>query len=132
MEEPHGDGIVVFFAKDQSGYEGTSPPNGSLGFIPDGTGYGVELNTWTNSVSVRDGNYNVIGSSVGKDTYTNGAWIPVEVTVLADSVQVSYDNVELLTEAVSIDTTFSGIGVSAGNGYYTSEATIRNFVITSL
>jgi hypothetical protein len=132
VEEPHGDGIVVFFAKDQSAYDGEVLTNANLGFIADGTGYGVEFNTWTNSVAVRDGDYNVVGAAVGKDTYTDGAWVPIEVTVQANSVTATYDGVELLTENVAIDPTFSGIGVSAGNGYYTSEATIRNFVVTPL
>jgi len=132
VEEPHGDGIVVFFAKDKNAYDGASPPNGNLGFIPDGTGYGVEFNSWTNSVALRDGDYNVIGAAVGADTYTNGAWIPIEVTVQTDSVTAAYNGVELLTEVVTLDTSYDGIGVSAGNGFYTSEATIRDFAITPL
>jgi hypothetical protein len=127
-DEPPADGINVFFAKDQTSY-GATPLDGNFGFIADGSGYAVELNIWTNSVSLRDGDYAVIGQAVNADTYTDGAWVPVRVDVQADSVSVTFDGQQLLNEAVTVDTSFQGIGLGAGSGFYTSEFSVRNFQV---
>ena len=56
--------------------------------------------------------------------------IPIEIMVQTDTVTVSYDGEVVLSEALAFDPTHQGIGVGAGNGYYTSEVIIRDFSIT--
>lgn len=128
-DDPPADGVTVFFAKDAAAYAAGPGPDGNLGFLADGTGYAVELNIWTNSVAVRDGNYEVVGQAVGADTYTDGAWVPVRVEVGTDTVTVFFGGQELLSQAVAVSTAYDGIGVGAGSGFYTSEFTLRNFAL---
>lgn len=134
VDPDHADGISVMFAKDASSYQTQAPPRETLGFIADGTGYGVRFTTWpTGSIAVVDGNYVDIGSPVGNpSTYTDGAFVPVHIEVREDSVRVTYDGAEQLDVAVPIDTTYSGVAIGAGTGAYTSEYRLRNFTITPL
>ena len=129
-DEPPADGITVFFAKDPTTYIGTPPPNGSLGFIPDGTGYAVQMHVYTNTVAVRDGNYEVIGQMIPANTYTDGAWVSVRVEVTLDAITLIWDGQELLSQQVALDTTHAGVGVGAGSGFYTSAFRIRGLSVT--
>ena len=128
-DDPPADGISVFFAKDPLAYASQVPPRETMGFIPDGSGYAVELNIWTNQVSLRDGDYATIGQSVNTSTYTDGAWVPVRVEVALDGVSLWFDGQELLSEAVAIDPSYAGVGITAASGLYTSEFSVRNFAL---
>jgi hypothetical protein len=127
----HADGLVVFFQKDQAAYASTEPPRESLGFIPDGSGYGVAFNIYNNQVSIRDGSFNSL-ESVGHDSYTAGAWVPIRVEVRSDGITVLYDGAELLSTATSITTAFSGLGFSVGTGAYSAEFSVRDVAVSAL
>ncbi|KIG13428.1 Endo-1,4-beta-xylanase A precursor [Enhygromyxa salina] len=128
-DDPPADGISVFFAKDAGAYAGQVPPRETLGFIADGTGYAIELNIWTNQVSLRDGDYITIGQTVNTSTYTDGVWVPVRVDVALDGVTLWFDNQQILAEAVVIDDSHARVGIGAGSGAYTSEFSVRNFAL---
>ncbi len=128
-EDPPADALVVFFAKDASAYEGAVPPRETLGFLPDGSGYGVELNVWTNSVSVRDGDFEVIDAALPFNSYTDGEWVPVRVEVGTDSIALNYGGQQLLSVSVPVDASHGGIGFSAASGAYSAEFSVRNLAL---
>jgi len=129
-DDPAADGISVFFAKDPMAYASQVPPRETLGFIPDGSGYAIELNAYVQVMALRDGNFETIGQVVNTNsTYTDGEWVPVRIDVALDSVTLWFDGQQILSEAVDIDDSHTGVGIGAGSGLYTSEFSIRNFAL---
>lgn len=130
-DDNYADGFVAFFEKDGSAYQGEEPPRTSLGFIPDGTGYGLSLNIWTNEAALVDGNYSELDSA-GMSAFTAGEWIAVRIEVRADAIVAFYDGAEILNAPVTLDGSFDHIGFSTGTGAYTAEYKIRDLSISPL
>lgn len=130
INDEHGDGLVVFFGKDGTSYATTPPPRESLGFIPDGSGYGVVFNDYLNQTVLVDGNYANFGMPANQDNYTDGAWVPIRVEVTADQVDAYWDGALVVSEALPAAVGSGRVGVSAGTGAYASEFSVRNFSVT--
>jgi hypothetical protein len=81
-EDPYADGFTFFFGKRSDTYLNTVPPREQLGFVADGVGYGLMINTWTGNVGLRDGNWGTLGTDKGHNSNTNGDWVPVRVVLL--------------------------------------------------
>jgi len=129
-ETPPADALVVMFGKDGGAYEGADLSSGQLGFLTDGTGYGLMLNVWTNQVAVRDGAFQDVGAPIGMDPFTDGAWVPIRIEVSMDTVEVYYDGKLLLTRPIALDPAFDSVGLAAGTGAYASEFSVRGFSVT--
>ena len=130
--DPPADGFTFFFGKSSESYAQTTPPRSQLGFVPDGTGYAFMINTWTRSAGLRDGNWETLGSDVSHRSYTEGAWVALRMEVREEEVVVYWDGTELHRTSVSLDTTHSTVGFTAGTGYYTVEYRLRDIQYTSL
>ncbi len=130
-DDNHADGLVVFFQKDKAAYDLTAPPRESLGFIPDGSGFGVAFNIYSNQISIRDGSFASLGS-INQDAYTAGEWVPIRVEVRADGVSVMFDGSEVLSATTAVGTGSGSLGFSAGSGAYTAEFSVRNVNVTPL
>ncbi len=134
VEAEHADGMVVMIGKNPNAYDAELPPSGSLGFIADGTGFGVRFSTWpTGTISVVDGSYADVGLPVDNElTYTDGAFVPVRIEVTSTNVVVFYDGVQQLDVPVATATPQATLELGVGNGAYTSGYDIRGFSITPL
>jgi hypothetical protein len=127
----HADGLTVFFQKDVNAYQSTEPPRENLGFIADGTGYGVVFNIYNNQVSIRDGNFSTL-SSTGEDTFTDGEWVPVRIEVETDRITAYYAGAELVSTNVQVSNSHNGFGFSVGTGAYSAEFSVRDVQVTAL
>jgi hypothetical protein len=131
-ENPPADAMTFFFAKAEGGYETAPVSRDQQGAPADGTGYAVELNVWTQSVALRDGDWEAIGDVLGFNTFTDGVPVAVRVEVHADEVVVLWDGEELLREAVDVDTSHEHVGFSAATGAYTIDYQIQDVAYESL
>jgi len=131
-DDPPADGFTFFFGKASNSYDGETPPREQLGFVPDGTGYALMVNTWTHRVGLRDGQWNPLGSDVAHNSYTNGEWVPVHIEVHADHVLIQWNGTEIHRTDLSVDTSNSTVGFTAGTGYYTAEYRLRGIEYTPL
>ncbi len=130
-DDNHADGMVVFFQKDKAGYELTPPPRETLGFIPDGSGFGVAFNIYNNQVSIRDGSFSAL-ETINQDAYTAGDWVPIRVDVRSDSITVMFDGSEVLSATTAVGTGSGSLGFSAGSGAYSAEFSVRNVNVVPL
>ena len=138
-----GDGFVFMFYK-QKGYAPKAA--GWLGFhdslknpVP---GYGIEFDEYNNEElfnETTDNHIALIKDSVGNHFATTGTdsrvsddqWHNVKVVVKAPMITVYLDGTQVLTWTGSIDTTYPGIGFSAGTWSATNQHVIDNFTITT-
>ena len=77
-----------------------------------------------------DGRLDIVAVG-GASPYTEGAWVPVAIEVLADQVTVWYDGEEVLSSELAVDTG-DAVGFSAGTGAYTAEHSVRNIAFEML
>ena len=131
-EDPPADGFVFFFGKDSDSYTQQVPPREQQGFMPDGSGFGMMFNTWTSQVGLRDGTWNILGTDIYHDSYTNGEWIPIRVEVRESGVVVLWNEIELYRADVSISSPHQTVGFAAGTGYYTMDVRLKDITYTSL
>lgn len=115
---PPADAMTFFFAKADDAYQVAPVSREQQGVAADGTGYAVELNVWTGSVSIRDGAWEPLAER-SYNTFTDGAQVAVRVEVYADEVVLYWDGEELLSADVDIDDTHETVGFSAATGAYT-------------
>ena len=131
-ETPPADALTFFFAKAADSYEVAPITREQLGVAADGTGYAVELNVWTNTVSVRDGDWNVVGEALRFDTFTDGRAVPLRIEVHASEVVVFWDGEELHRAQVAIDDTHDTVGFTSATGLYTIEYQLEDIVYSAL
>lgn len=131
-ETPPADAMTFFFAKSADAYEDAPVSRDQLGVAADGTGYAVELNVWTRTVGLRDGDWAAVGDDLSFDTFTDGQPIAVRIEVHADEVVVYWDGSELFRADADIDTTHETVGFSSVTGAYTIEYLLEDIVYTGL
>lgn len=123
------DGIAFMFAKDRGAY-GTPPSGSARGVISDGIGYAVHFSIWgTRQVILTDGLGTPLQTNASPtvaSVYTDGQWQPVRVEVRSSSVQVLYDGVLIIDQAISVGTIHRAFGFGAGTGDADGEHRIRN------
>lgn len=129
---PPADAMTFFFAKSPDAYEVAPVSRDQLGVAADGTGYAVELNVWTNTVGLRDGDWQAIGTDLSYNTFTDGAPVPVRIEVRTDEVIVYWDGTELFRADVDVDTTYETVGFSSATGAYTIEYRLDGITYTAL
>ncbi len=126
------DGFVLMLGKNPGAY-GVPPAGGTRGFILDGTGYGVHLSTFgTRTISLTDGNGNVLASVPNNATYTAGLWKRVRVDVEPNAIRVYFDGAQQLSWSGTVNTQHGGVGLGAATGASDSEHSVRDVLITPM
>jgi len=130
--DPLADGFTFFFGHSTESYEETAPDRAQLGFLANGTGHAVMFNTWTSQVGLRDGDWSRIGPDKVHSSDTQNQWIPIRIEVREDGVLVQWDGQDLIQESVDLNSAYSGVGFTAGTGYYTAEYRLREIRYSEL
>ena len=138
-----GDGFVFMFYKKK---DYTPKTAGWLGFhdadknpVP---GYGIEFDEYNNAALFSESTKNhiaLIKDSVGNHLVTTGSdsrvsdnqWHNVKVVVATSTITVYLDGGQVLTWTGAINTTYSGMGFSAGTWSAINQHVIDNFKITT-
>jgi hypothetical protein len=133
------DGIVFMFNK----LKNNSPVSGGgMGFETiNSNGYGIEFDTYNNAY---DPSYDHISlfknnpdhsvapflAQVKDTTFENAQWHDVKINVATSNVKVYLDNNLKINWNGNLDSSYSGIGLTASTGYYYNTQTIDDVVIT--
>ena len=131
-KNPPADAFTVFFGKAEDAFVTVPPTRDQQGVAVDGTGSAVEFNIWTNSVTVRDSNWEAVGEPLGFSAYTDGKYVPVSIEVRESSVAVMWDGKLLLEATGDFSSQFAGAGFTAGTGAYTMGIDLQDVTWTAL
>ena len=126
------DGFTFFFLKDTSDY-GTPPDGNSLGLKQEGGGYAVRFKLYGHrSIWLTGIENTLLDWQPFSKAYSQRQWVPVNVTVMNDSIRVQANNQVVLNHEADVATAFSDLGFTAATGAADVEIAVRHLCIKPL
>ncbi len=125
------DGLAIQFLQDPGVYGSQLPPDGgTLGMLVDGTGYALELRIFAErQLLITDANGGLLGGGPWPDVYTGPTWTSASISVDANQIEVVHGTQSFVVP-VTVDTTYTGLVLSAATGGSDAAHGIRSLCLT--